>query len=1488
MTATVQKRSRKPDNAAQTATLEKSLHLTLEDLRWSESRYRKIFEGSHDGLLLLDAEQHLILDMNESLLKMLGYKREQIIGRPISEIYPEKLSEIISLTHTTIHTGEAFQDEFKIQPRKGKPLQANISAYSVDFGGWPSILCIIKDHTEHRETQAEREQLASKLLHSQQTLDSIIKNVPDIIYRLDSEGRITFVSEAVKRYGYEPAELLGKDVLDLVHLTEREQIRYHLREKRTGERGTHGIEFRLLLGDRAGNEFENRNVAVQEPVFLLEAEGLYGKDTSGEEKFLGTQGIARDITERKRASQALRESEEHLRLITDNIPGLVAYVDQDMIYRFANAGYERWFGLKREDIVGKQVKDLLDKQAYKRSLPFIQRALGGEEVEFEGRLQLPDGSPKYFMNHMVPHQTAEGQIEGYFVLVSDITEIKKADEALQDSEERYRRISENTSDYSYSLVVATDGTMAVDWIGGAFEKVTGYTKDFISDLEKWLQVIHPDDMPAIQKATELVLKHQSTIFEYRVRTKSGDERWLQDSTRGVWDDEQQRVVSIIGAVRDITERKEAELALSQELAVIRALAELSNALIKSENTVEDISSLVLEYARALTNSEHGYVSSIDPINRDNVGHTLTQMMPDCAVNADDQRIAFPIGPDGIYPSLWGHALNTGKPFYTNSPMKHASSSGLPEGHVPLKNYMSIPAVVHGEIMGQISLANTPDGYTDTHMMNVKRLADLFGIAVQRKRAEEALRSSEMLYRSLVESTRAVAWELDLASQTFTYISPQVEEITGYSPEQWTDLAFWASILYQDDRDYAISFCETETAKGKDHEFEYRILAADGRILWIKDIVSVVKENGRPVAMRGYLLDITERKLAEDAMRKSEEKFSKLFQTSPNALIISTLEESKILEVNDVGVQAIGLPKEELLNKTALEIGLIDADNRVQLLDAIQERGYYEGIELPVILPNGEQRTGLFSGQLITLGDQECLFQTIVDITERKTAENERVRLESAIEQSSEAIMLLDLDNKLEYVNPAFESMTGYHREEVIGEYPYLLDSGLQEPEFYQNMAEKVSKGESWGGKMTNQRKDGTLFEVDVTISPVRDMSGFTTHFVSVMRDVTREIALEAQLRQAQKMEAIGGLAGGIAHDFNNMLTAIMANSEVMKHQIEDTHPACEVPDEILRISKKAAALTRQLLAFSAKQEFDENPLNLREIIRSSYGMLKRLIREDIHIETEIDPELGLVRVDPNQIEQVIMNLMLNARDAVTDSGTITLAAKNIVFEEGSENLPLNQPPGDYVALMVSDTGTGIAEEDLERIFEPFFTTKASGEGTGLGLATVYGIVQQSGGFINIDTEIGVGTTFYICFPRIDEPEWSEKHDEADSSLLDREATILLVEDEEDLRTIFKSILENAGHHVLDAENGQAALEFSRQYKDSIDLVITDIIMPKLNGIDLVNLLAEERPGTKTIFVSGHPEDSSLAKKLNGIHYVYLEKPYTAAILQEKIKEILEA
>ena len=1484
MKSSIQERNSKNGDAEGKNELEHALQLAQEDLRWSEKRYRRIFEHSIDGILLISAEQHLILDVNESMVQMLGYSRSKILYKCLTDICPDQLGEIVQLTHQAIHEDKATGHELVCHTKDGTLIYTEVSASIVDLGGWPSILCLVRnkteqkraeealrftqfsidhasdaafwmdstgkliytnraasallgygdeelpgmnmwdiDHhiqadtwsqfwnrlrkqgsevletqhqtkdgqlvpvevtanfvvfggqeyncafarniTERRELEGKRHSLEMQLRQSEKTLDSIIKYVPDIIYRLDRDGKITFVNDAVKRYGYETEELIGASIFDLIHPEDCEAAKFRINERRTGDRMTRNLEVRLLAKDHSGISFEIHDISVDSPTFLIDAEGLYECEGSQGEKYLGTQGVARDITRRKLAlkalqhsetkfrgmfnasavgiviidlqqagtilesnpaihkmlsltadeingtsiidyihpediaadlglfqevlegehdllelerryvrkdgqvgwadftisllhsngnkpsqamclvhditdrklvEEALRESEEHLRLITDNIPGLVAYVDSNMTYRFANAGYERWFGLKREDIVGKQVKDLLDKEAHKRSLPFIKRALGGEEVEFEGKLQLPHGSVKYFMNHMVPHQTAGAQVEGYFVLVSDITEIKKADEALQDSEERYRRISENTSDYSYSLVVAADGTITVDWIGGAFENITGYAKDFMSDIKKWLKVIHPDDMPAIKEATNQVLRHQPAVFEYRIRTKSGEERWLQDSSRGVWDDKQQRVVSIISAVRDITERKQAELALSRELAVTRALAELSNALIKSDSTIEDISNLVLEFAQALTNSDHGFVSSIDLVNRDNVGHTLTQMMPDCAVTGKDQRIAFPIGPDGKYPSLWGHALNNGKPFYTNSPRKHPKANGLPDGHVPLDNYLSVPAIAHGEIVGQISLANTPGGYTDTHMVNVKRLADLFAIAVQ-----------------------------------------------------------------------------------------------------------------------------------------------------------------------------------------------------------------------------------------------------------RKTAENERVRLEAAIEQSSEAIMLLDLENKLKYVNPAFEMMTGYSRSEVIGRYPYLLDSGLHERDFFLEMSDTVKNGKSWSGRMTNRRKDNTLFEADVTVSPVRDISGNITNFVSVMRDVTKEIALEAQLRQSQKLEAIGSLSGGIAHDFNNLLTAIMANTELLRGRLEQDSLE-PITDEILKISHRAASTVQQLLAFSTKQELELEVRDLAEIIRSSESILVPLIREDIEIVTDIAPQLDLVRVNSSQIEQVLMNLVLNARDAITDGGRITIGAQNTHFDKKAAQTHPSLDPGSYVSLWVRDTGAGIPQEHLESIFNPFFTTKEPGKGTGLGLATVYGIIQQSGGVIMVDSELGIGTTFTIYLPAVDEQEQSISAQTECNLVASGSETILLVEDEESLRVVFKNILELHGYQVLEADNGENALNVNKRHSGEIDLLITDVVMPRLNGIELAKQLLTSRPGIKTLFVSGHTMDIAIPSDFSEHGYGFLQKPYTSDVLHSKIRELLDS
>ena len=360
---------------------------------------------------------------------------------------------------------------------------------------------------------------------------------------------------------------------------------------------------------------------------------------------------------------------------------------------------------------------------------------------------------------------------------------------------------------------------------------------------------------------------------------------------------------------------------------------------------------------------------------------------------------------------------------------------------------------------------------------------------------------------------------------------------------------------------------------------------------------------------------------------------------------------------------------------------------------------------------------------------------------------ERERLLAAIDQVGESVVITALDGTITYVNPAFEAVTGYARAEVVGKNPRLLKSGVQSPEVYRTLWDTVASGKTWQGRLVNRRKDGRLYTEDATISPVRDAAGVVTSYVGVKRDITRELELEAQLRQAQRMESIGRLAGGVAHDFNNLLSVILSYTGFALTALPKGHALHEDLLEVQLAGERAAALTRQLLAFSRKQVLRPVVLDLGQVLSEMEKLLRRTLGEDIELSLVQAPELAVVRADPGQIEQVLLNLAINARDAMPHGGRLTITTGNVELDAAHAERHPGAQPGPHVMLAVSDTGVGIDEQTQTRIFEPFFTTKEPGKGTGLGLSTVHGIVQQSGGSITVTSSPGQGASFQIYLPR---------------------------------------------------------------------------------------------------------------------------------------------
>ena len=371
-----------------------------------------------------------------------------------------------------------------------------------------------------------------------------------------------------------------------------------------------------------------------------------------------------------------------------------------------------------------------------------------------------------------------------------------------------------------------------------------------------------------------------------------------------------------------------------------------------------------------------------------------------------------------------------------------------------------------------------------------------------------------------------------------------------------------------------------------------------------------------------------------------------------------------------------------------------------------------------------------------------------DITSRKAAEAGMARLAAGIEQAAESVIITAPDGTIQYVNPAFTTITGYTREEAIGKTPRILKSGTHDHTVYENMWRTINIGKVWRGRLINKRKDGTLYTQDATISPVRNPHGEIVHYVAVTHDISENLKLQEQLVQAQKMESIGRLAGGVAHDFNNMLMAIMGYAELAREKLSDEHPAIEDLDIIHQAANRSATLTRQLLTFARKQSIQPKILNLNESIAPMLKMLTRLIGESITLDWKAGPDLWLVRMDPAQIDQILANLCVNARDAMQHgNGNIRIATHNVIIDELYCRSKSDAKPGEYACCTVSDDGSGMPPEILRQIFDPFVTTKEIGKGTGLGLSTVYGILQQNNGFVHVYSEPGQGTTFKLYFPR---------------------------------------------------------------------------------------------------------------------------------------------
>lgn len=1018
------------------------------------------------------------------------------------------------------------------------------------------------------------------------------------------------------------------------------------------------------------------------------------------------------------------------------------------------------------------------------------------------------------------------------------SERSRAEEALRDSESLYRKAFENHT--AVKLLMDPDSGLILDANKAAVEYY-GWPKEKLRSMG--IQDINVLPREEVLEALADVKTHRRTYFEFRHKRADGSIRDVAVFTNNISGNGRAILHSVI---HDITEHKKTEMMHQNDRKFLRQIIDTLPVFVcvKTEDGRFALANKCLAdaYGSTVSGVEGKRDSDFSP-TPDEVEHFLADDL-DVIRNQKTKRI----------------------------PEEEITFA---DGTVHCLSTIKVPLVQSDGTCGQL-------------------LCICVDMTEQKRMEQEREHALALLNASIAQSSSGILIA-DAPDVTIRWANSAALKIRGQTDLTLSGIevdrhAFNWQTFYPDGRPIPSEELPLSRAvlKGEASENVDLIIRNEkGEDRWVTASASPVRDQKENI-VAGIVVfqDITERKHVEELIRLSEERFSKAFFSNPAPLVISEIETGKFIDVNDAWIRMIESTREELIGRTSKDIGIfLDPADRDRLLRKLKTRGCFREELLNFKTATGKHGKGFWSADTITLGNEKVMLSWVHDETERIRAEEELRRLSFAIEQSAEEVIITDPEGVIQYVNAAFEQITGYSRHEAIGQTPRIVKSGRHDDAFYENLWLTVKGGRIWTGHFMNRRKDGTLIQEDATISPLIDSSGQITGFVSLKRDVTEQLKLQAQLRQAQKMEAVGTLAGGIAHDFNNILTIIMGFGTMLQMAIKEFDPARRYVDQILATSQKAANLTKSLLAFSRKQPISLVPISMNTAIQGTEKLLKRLLTEDVELVVSLSPDNdAIILADSTQIDQILFNLATNARDAMKTGGTLKISTSSYDMDDSFKEIHGFGTPGRYGLLTVSDTGCGMDKRTQEKIYDPFFTTKELGKGTGLGLSTVYGIVKQHNGYIDVSSERGEGTVFSIYLPMVETV--AEKEKELAADIQGGAETILVAEDDDIVRLLIKDVLTMQGYSVIEAEDGQDAVDKFKEH-NAIDLIILDSVMPRKNGRETDDEVRRIDPHIKTLFMSGYTRDIVLDKGIEDGKVDFIMKPILPDTLLTAVRQILD-
>ncbi len=1176
--------------------------------------------------------------------------------------------------------------------------------------------------------------------------------------------------------------------------------------------------------------------------------------------------------ERDRAEQALRGSEERFRAFMDNSPA-IAFVRTDggeMVY--ANATLERYFALGPDGWRAQPASRFWSADLAERLRRDDGKVLGGGGPQQAlDTVVLADGRERYWLSVTFPLPEEDGQRLAA-TLAFDLTEWRQLQDRLAQAERRYTQLVDHASD---GIAITDDGLRLVD-VNAAACRLTGYTRDELLGRSV-ADLIVADDRDDQSVQVEAVRAGQSIVTERRLQRKDGGVLNVEISARAFENGGVQAIV------RDMSTRREAERALRESEERFRLLYQY----------------LPLAYHSV---SEHGTIVMVN-----DAWLALTGLSRGQSVG---RRFADLLTPDS-------------RAVYESRFTRRIAGADVHDVELTL-------------VRGDHSLVTVSlDGRRGQDEQGRVRVHCALHDVTATRLAAARVRESEERYRTLFADSPVSLWEEDFSGirRHFDRLRAlgvsDFEEHFSANPDELADCVESVRVVDINRATLALYGAESRSQllAGLD-----RILGDEGREVFRRSILALARGerswesegvnytlNGDPIrlALQWSLapgaeqtwsrvlvsaMDITDRVRAEDALRESEARFERIFRSAPDLMGISRRSDGTLLDVNDVFLRELGYTRETIVGRPADELRLwVNPPDHREVVEMLARQGVVQNLEARLRRRSGGWFEGLVSVVPLTVSGEDCLLIHAVDTTPRRRAEQlsrESQRMLATLMSNLAGMAYqccVDPERTLLFVSEGCRELTGYQASDLIGNrrlsYASLILDEDREAVFA-GVREAIAQGRPYRLTYRIRHASGQtrwVWEQGRVAQSSSDQPVTLEGFVS---DITERKRAEEdlqqsaeQLRQAQKMEAVGRLAGGIAHDFNNLLTAIIGYSDLVLQRMASTDPLVGRVEEIRRAGERAANLTRRLLAFSRKQVLAPSVLDLDGVFRDIAPILSRLIGEDIELRLAIGPA-GQVKADPTQMEQVVLNLVVNARDAMPQGGTLSIATGTTVLGE-RQAAEHGVSAGPYAMFSISDTGVGMDGETRARLFEPFFTTKSPGHGTGLGLSTVYGIVRQSGGFVSVDSRVGVGTRFSVHFPRV-EPSADEI--ESVSGLIDLATgseTVLVVEDEEAVRRLTRAILERLGYSVIEATDGEEALAVWTGRASDIDLVITDVVMPRLDGPSFVARASAIQPVNRLIYLSGYARDATAMRQDLDPSAPLLQKPFTSGALARAVRGVLD-